>query len=108
MESINKAKEEIERIFGKSAIDGDIVVGKTYSTDEYDKFSFFEKNHVKRLEGSVKMAGQLNCPILVSEDFKIIDGQHRFKAWKNLGLPIIYSIGRNYGEREIQLINKLI
>lgn len=31
-------------------------------------------------------------PIIVSEDFRIIDGQHRFEACKELGFPIYFLV----------------
>ena len=31
---------------------------------------------------------QLVSPIMINEKFEIIDGQHRFEACKELGLPV--------------------
>ena len=39
----------------------------------------------------------LMCPIIVNENYEIIDGQHRYSASKELGLPIRYIVGEGYG-----------
>lgn len=63
----------------------------------YKDFSFYNFNrpinekNVQRLMTSI---GQYNLisPIVVSEEGKIIDGQNRFQALKNLKMPIHYLI----------------
>lgn len=109
-EHINRAKEEIERIF-KTEVDGDKMIGAIYSTSEYDKFSFFDTNrvtnisHISSLKESMCDLGLLKAPILVNKQFQIIDGQHRFAACRELGIPVEYIIGHKYGEKEIQVLN---
>lgn len=46
-------------------------------------------------------------PIIVSEDFRIIDGQHRFAACQELGLPIYFVVmrGKN-AEKAMIVLNK--
>lgn len=68
------------------------------STTDYTKFSLMESNrkvykpHVKRLiaffEFFPRSAEWL--PILVNEKMQIADGQHRFHALQELGLPVSY------------------
>jgi len=50
-----------------------------------------DEGHVKKLMQSIKEKDfTASNPIKVDADFNIIDGQHRFTACKNLGLPIYY------------------
>ena len=70
---------------------------KYYKTDEYEKFSFFKFNRTagtnKNLKDSVKMVDMTKfCPIIVTPDFKIIDGQNRFIVCKNACKPIFYTV----------------
>lgn len=66
---------------------------KIIQTKDYNKFNFFDSNrlinntHVKKLMLSIKKDGLIE-EILVNENYDIIDGQHRYMALKELGLPI--------------------
>jgi hypothetical protein len=44
-------------------------------------------------------------PIVVDKEYRIIDGQHRFKACCMLGLPIYYIVDVNGSEKDIKLRN---
>ena len=44
-------------------------------------------------------------PIIVNEDFDIIDGQHRFFNAMDLGLPVFYIINKGYALSEVQRLN---
>lgn len=75
----------------------DDPVGMVYRTDEYGKFNFNSKNrhvnpaHKDNLVKSIQENNLLEAqPITVNADLEIIDGQHRFIAAKELGLPIYY------------------
>lgn len=66
-------------------------------TKEYEKFTFLsanrpvQRNHVNKLKKSLSEYGFLESqPITVTEDYKILDGQHRFIACKEMGIPIKY------------------
>lgn len=66
-------------------------------TTNYEMFKFRNANRlidpglVKRLKESIKSIGYIESrPVLVNQDFEIIDGQHRFIACKELVLPIVY------------------
>lgn len=68
-----------------------------FITSDYSKFNFFSENreiksfHVKRLKQSIAEKNLLHCnPILVNKDFYILDGQNRFYAARELGVPIYY------------------
>jgi hypothetical protein len=67
-------------------------------TTDYNKFRFIESNreqsrgHIETLKKAFEENGNLtaNQPILVNENMEIIDGQHRFTACMELGMPIHY------------------
>lgn len=85
-------------------------IGKVYSSTDYDKFSMLDSNrdirqaHVNELVGSMK-EHPLEKAIDVNEKLQIIDGQHRFTAWKILGMPIIFTIHKGWGEKEVPVLN---
>lgn len=72
----------------------------TLSTTDYSLFSFIDANrkvvntHVNKLKDSIEESGNFTevVPILVNGRMEIIDGQHRFTALKELGLPVHYTI----------------
>lgn len=88
----------------------DKEINKVYSSTDYGKFSMLETNrdlripHVEELKESIKNH-PLEKPIDVNEKFQIIDGQHRFWAWQDLGMPIIYIIHKGWGETEVPILN---
>lgn len=72
-----------------------------YKTYDYDIFKILECNrniiplHVKGIITSIKKKDLTSSnPISVNENFEIIDGQHRFMACKELGLPIHYLMNK--------------
>lgn len=79
-------------------------------TKEYHLFSHLEgnrsinKQHVNRLIESMQEQ-YLVSPIIVNNKYEIIDGQHRFEAVKELGLPLLYIMVKNYGLEEVQRFN---
>lgn len=88
----------------------DNVVNKVYSTNDYKKFQFLATNrelrlpHVEELKESIA-DHPLDKPIDVNEKFEIIDGQHRYYAWMELGMPIIYIIHNGWGAKEVPILN---
>jgi len=83
---------------------------QVFQSNDYQKFSLLHGNrkvnplHVKRLKQSFQRQ-YLISPILVNENYQIIDGQHRFTAAKEMALPINYFIISGYGLPEIQMLN---
>lgn len=66
------------------------------STD-YDKFKILKGNrpvdryHLKKLKESISKNNHLNLhPIIVNENYEIIDGQHRYEAARQLGLELFF------------------
>lgn len=88
----------------------DKEINKVLSTHDYAKFSFLESNrelrlpHVEELKESIK-EHPLDKPIDVNEKFQIIDGQHRYFAWRELGMPIIYITHKGWGVNEVPILN---
>ena len=86
------------------------VVNQVYSTTDYGMFKELRGNrivnalHVRRLRESFKTS-YLLTPLIVNENYEIIDGQHRFSAAKELGLPINYIVCHGYKLEEVQLLN---
>lgn len=80
------------------------------TTTDYTRFKTLVGNrkpndlHVKRLSNSFQKR-YLFSPILINEKWQIIDGQHRFLAAKDLGLPINYITVEGYGLNEVQILN---
>lgn len=68
-------------------------------TRDYSKFKFLSENreikkaNVEKIKASVKEWGIIpGRPILIDGDGNIVDGQHRFIAYKELGRPIPYEV----------------
>ena len=84
-----------------------------YFTTDHSLFNFLKGNRdlnegkLKKIVKSVENGLNLfkYCPILVNEDFYIIDGQHRFYACKLLKIPVFYIIVNNFSLRQIAEIN---
>ena len=81
-------------------------------TTNYDLFSFKNENRgisrikVKQLTENFKNYGyDPNYPILIDNNFKIIDGQHRFIACKESNLPIIYNLSRHITNEYMRSLN---
>lgn len=65
----------------------------------YEKFNILEqnrnlnRNHINKIKDSITKHGYLaSNPIIVDSKMNIIDGQHRFIACKEMGLPINYEV----------------
>ena len=88
----------------------DQVLCQVYTTTDYEKFKTLVANravnklHVRRIRDSMYKK-RLLCPIIVNESFEIIDGQHRFSALKEAGMPVEYIIVPGYGVYEVQVLN---
>lgn len=69
-----------------------------YQTREYEKFRKLKGNRnvlearKNLIVSSIKERGWIRNPITVNEEMEIIDGQGRFEALQELGLPIEYVI----------------
>lgn len=64
------------------------------------------KAYIKKMKDSIEKFGQLE-PIKVSRDYSIIDGQHRFAAIKELGIPVNYVITEDMDFRTLAELNSI-
>lgn len=84
-----------------------------YYTKEYKLFKFIKGNReinelkVKRIIDDIDNGLNMlkYCPIVVTEDLQIIDGQHRFTVSKILKEPVFYVIAKEISLSQIASIN---
>ena len=87
-------------------------VANILGTYNYDQFRFIEgnrpiDNHFMKIVKMIEAVGTLWCPILVNERMEIVDGQHRFEAFKKLRLPVIYVMQTGIGIKEVRAMNNV-
>lgn len=86
-------------------------VNYVYKTDDLSIFGNVEGNrilnlkHVKRICDSISVYGMKCNPILVNENMKVIDGQHRLQAAKDTNTFIYYIIVNGYNLNEVHTLN---
>jgi len=86
------------------------VVNQVLTTNDYSLFKIIKGNrdvnklHIKRLVDSFRDE-YLLTPLIVNQNYEIIDGQHRFHAAKELGLSINFIICNDYSLKQVQLLN---
>ena len=91
--------------------DSSNIVQPVYMTKNYSIIQFALGNRnltyerVKTIEKSIKKCGLRRIPIVVNKHGNIIDGQHRYVAARNLGLPIYYVIDPDADVEVARLIN---
>lgn len=92
----------------------DLVAGTIYKTKEYDKFTLdnsynreVDDRHVKKIIKSINTYGDqgLVFPIVVDNNYRVTDGQHRFTARKQLGKAIYYIMDIELESRVLGGIN---
>lgn len=86
--------------------------GTIYQTTDYELFHLLpenreiDPNHVRKL---VALIGQRNLlhlkPLDVTAELGIIDGQHRWAAARELGVPVYYKVGEQLSEADITTLN---
>jgi len=87
------------------------ISSQVYTTKDYFMFKPVNGNrnlnelHIRRLKESMK-SNYLFTVIIVNENYRIIDGQHRFEVIKDLQLPLNYIICKGYGLAEVQILNQ--
>lgn len=83
------------------------------TTSDYEQFGEIEGNrkvnrsHVRELMHLINANGNLidKFPIKVNSNMEILDGQHRFEALKELGLPVVYEIVDGANINTVRAIN---
>ncbi len=84
----------------KNLFKEDLLAGRYQSTYDYNKFKKIVGNrdldnaNLKRLIESMQVK-DMKVPIMVTKDFRIIDGQHRLEARRRLLLPVYYIVNEN-------------
>lgn len=83
-----------------------------YHTQLYDQFKLVETNrpidhkHVVKLKHSISKKNLLHLnPIIVDEQFNVIDGQHRLQAARELGLDVHYIMSTEISQEDIATLN---
>ena len=86
------------------------IINQVYETYDYSIFKQLTGNrsynmpNIRRLKDSFAKK-QIENPIIVNENFEVIDGQHRLKTCTELGLPVHFIICNNLGLQEVQMLN---
>ena len=81
-------------------------------TRDYSLFKKLDGNRdVKKKNALVKSITEFDLtnysPIIVTDDFRIVDGQHRFEACKELNLPIYFIVmPSDNAEKAMIILNK--
>lgn len=84
---------------------------KIYVTDDYSIFKCLEGNRaltndrINKISESINKVGYILSPILVNEDYEVIDGQGRLGALERLKMPVYYMVQKNIGIKECQSMN---
>lgn len=73
------------------------IINVVRATTNYDMFSMFSDNRDLKEPNVLKIVtsfkkGKIDSPIIVNEEYKVVDGQHRLEAAKRLGVPIAYIV----------------
>lgn len=72
---------------------GWMVETKVYTKEEYvTLIPPVSSADYERLKNSIREEGGLLIPITLNQDNVVIDGHHRLRACRELGLPVIYNI----------------
>ena len=91
----------------------DKEIGKIYETKEYKKFHKYDwnrnisKNTMNKLKKSYEENGWKKEPIIINEEYGIIDGQHRFEFAQENDLPIYYMIIKGLTKEDCQIMNSV-
>jgi hypothetical protein len=86
-------------------------VNKVYKTHDLSIFTQIDGNrvpnlqHIKRLSDSIRVYGMKCNPILVNENFEVIDGQHRLMAAKEASSFVYYIVVEGYALSEVHTLN---
>ena len=86
------------------------LFGNILKTTDYNMFKkikgnrIVNKSNLNAIITSMEQQ-QLVSPIMINEKFEIIDGQHRFEACKELGLPVYFYVVNGYGTEEMKRCN---
>ena len=82
-------------------------------TKNYEQFSFIKGNRIIKTSHLNKIIGSMEKkyipnPIIVNENYEILDGQHRFEAVKKLGLPLYYMVTDGWNLDDVRTANIIV
>lgn len=85
-------------------------VATIWETDDYSLFKRLEHNRSVTNARKEKLIASMSvhevlCPIIVNKNMEIIDGQGRYEAKKEMGLPIYFIIDENADISDCQRMN---
>lgn len=86
-------------------------IGEIFASRNYDQFHFIggnrqiDRGNVDKIKESMQEE-QLIIPVIVNENYGIVDGQHRFTACKELGFPVYYTVQEGYGISQVLRANQ--
>lgn len=83
---------------------------KIYKTKDYDMFNTLGGNRNINLKNANKIIDSMKKrfiinPIIVNENYEIIDGQHRHYACRQLGVEVYYIVQEGLTLKDCQLMN---
>lgn len=86
------------------------IANQVLKTRNYSIFKFMDDNRTINVANLTRIMEsmskeQLIIPIIVNEDYEIIDGQHRFKACEKLDLPVYFIMVEGYDSNQMILAN---
>ena len=96
---IKNTKEINAKVYSNIMVSTDYDMVKTINTNRNLNMA----NYNKLLRSMQEE--QLIMPICLNENYELIDGQHRFFAAKELGLPFYYYIQEGYKEAQMKRAN---
>lgn len=73
----------------------ELGVSTDYSIFKNAKNRSINARRVAKKKESIEQI-QLQQPIIVNKRYEVVDGQHRFEALKELGLPVYYIVSKNW------------
>lgn len=94
-----------------SQVQKGVEVNKVYRTHDLTIFKSIDGNrvpnlqHIRRLSASVEENGMKCNPIIVNENYQVIDGQHRLEAARNVGTFVYYIMIIGYTLSEVHTLN---
>lgn len=84
-------------------------------TRDYDVFRKhfcnrgLHEGNLKKLQKAISKANLLKSrPILIDQEFRVIDGQHRLEVARRMGIPIWYQVHEGFGQEDIIKLNNAV
>jgi len=89
-----------------------MLKSKIHTTTDYGQFQHIEGNrelnprHVARLVKAITEK-DLQIPILVDQDMRVVDGQHRLEAYKELKIHVTFIIKKDFDIKDVRKLNSV-